>query len=240
MILKQGRQIIVDELSGNKIDLFLCAGNHEKRVFTGYDWLSKSCQLKNSYAFCYKSDFETGGRDNISKLTISDIAEIHGLLDREISTLPKGDSKIIVDYSCMTKSWYYAIILYLTQRKIEKKSILVYFLYTPSKYAEPLEPKPNTEIGPLPGKYIVPTDKPKALIVCLGYEISKAEGIIDHLDPKKYFIFYSKPALDKKFVATVEKNNHGIIEGQNVINFPLDNLLVLEKRINICLLSFER
>lgn len=109
----------------------------------------------------------------------------------------------------------------------------VYFSYTPSKFSTPLPPKPNSEIAPLPGKYILPTDKPKALIVCLGYEERKAEGIIDHLDPKVSYVFYTNPALDKRFVTTLKNNNKNILkeEAKNTIEFPFDDLNFLEKRL---------
>ena len=171
-------------------------------------------------------------RKDIEINKISGLGDIHTILDSVFAKESEKEVTLVIDYSCMTKSWYYAIILYLSQIKSKKRLVRVYFTYTPSKYAAPLEPKPNTEIGPLPGKYLIPTDKPKALIVCLGYERQKAEGIIDHLDPHKYFLFYSKPALDAKFVQKVEDNNKSIIEAsKDVVNFPLNDLAFIEREL---------
>jgi hypothetical protein len=81
-------------------------------------------------------------------------------------------------------------------------------------------------------QYVVPTDKPKALIVCLGYEQNKAQGIIEHLDPKISYILYSKPALDTNFVNSIEENNKELLEqSENVIQFPLDNLIMIEREL---------
>ena len=133
----------------------------------------------------------------------------------------------------MTKPWYYSIILFLSKKNLPFKRINIYFSYTPSKYSPPQEPKPNSEIIPLPGKYIVPTNKPKALIVCLGYEQQKAEGIIEHLDPKILYLFYTKPAFDDRFVTTLEKNNHTIInDPTNIVKtYKFDDLLSLERQL---------
>ncbi|MDB5158348.1 MAG: hypothetical protein JWR50_3055 [Mucilaginibacter sp.] len=132
-----------------------------------------------------------------------------------------------------TKPWYYSIILYLSKKRLSLSSVCTYFSYTPSKYSAPQPPKPNTEILPLPGKYVVPTSKPKALIVCLGYEQQKAEGIIDHLDPKISYIFYTSPALDKRFVKTLEDNNRSILNDPTKIirTYKFDDLLSLERQL---------
>lgn len=231
MILSSGRQVEPSELKQKSIDLFIFAGNHEKRVFTAFDYLSDCATIKKSIAFCYKSDFSTEFRKEIEKFQIEDNKEIYELLDLYFKDLISSSPTIVIDYSCMTKPWYYAIILYLSKRDLLKGTVLAYFLYTPSKFADPQEPKPNTEIRPLPGKYIIPTDKPKALIVCLGYERRKAEGIIDHLDPEKCYVFYAKPALDQDFVKAVEENNSDILKSENVIIYPLNDLLSLEREL---------
>ncbi|MBB6328399.1 hypothetical protein FHS59_004042 [Algoriphagus iocasae] len=232
MEIEYGQQIDVSQIKGLNISLFLLAGNHEKRIFTSYEKLAKENKINSTIALCYKESFKTEKYDQILTQVISNVQEIYDLLDTKFSEISNAEAiNIVVDYSCMTKSWYYSIILYLSKKNLRFKSVKVYFVYTPSKFAEPLDPKPNTEIAPLPGKYIVPTDKPKALIVCLGYEQSKAEGIIEHLDPKECYLFYSKPALDPKFVERLEANNSDILQNRNVIKFPLDDLLHLEREL---------
>ncbi len=234
MVIKYGKQIDMNFISKKEISLFLFAGNHEKRVFTAYDKIIENNIISKSILFTYKDCYKTKHDHIIEKIKLKNHQEISNILDKELTILTKKDLCVIVDYSCMTKSWYYTIILYLRKKELDFNSITVYFIYTPSKFTKPLEPKPNTEIAPLPGKYIVPTDKPKALIVCLGYEQRKAEGIIEHLDPKDYYIIYSKPALDKRFVDKIETNNSSILDRtdkRKVITFQLDDMLSLEREL---------
>ena len=234
MVIKHGKQTDINSISDKNISLFLFAGNHERRVFTAYNKIIKNNTISKSILFSYKDSYKTKYDHCIEKIKIHNHQEISKVLDEELSIVESKDISVIVDYSCMTKSWYYTIILYLRKKELEFNSITVYFIYTPSKFTEPLEPKPNTEIAPLPGKYIVPTDKPKALIVCLGYEQRKAEGIIEHLDPKEYYIIYSKPALDNQFVDKIESNNSTLLDRtdkKKIITFQLDDMLSLEREL---------
>lgn len=233
MEIKYGEQIGMEELEKVSFSLFLFAINHEKRVFTAYEKLSSISDIKRTVGLRYKKNTFEQSKIVSEEIFIGDHNMINEWLDNFFSSLGSDNLNIAIDYSCMTKSWYYTIILYLSQKSLNLDAINVYFIYTPSKFAEPLKPKPNTDIAPLPGRYIVPTDKPKALLVCLGYEKSKAEGIIEHLDPKEKYILYSKPSLSPEFVSKIEENNSDIIKTykDNVITFPLDNLLKIEREL---------
>lgn len=233
MEVQYGKQIDVNEINGLSIDLFILGGNHEKRVYTLFNKIKELNDIKKSIIFRFNDHFTlTSG--NFELQTITDFQQIYSILDQVFSCHIGDSFTLLVDYSCMTKSWYYSIILFLSKKSLSKKTIRVLFSYTPSKYSEPLIPKPNSDIAPLPGKYVIPTDKPKALIVCLGYEQNKAEGIIEHLDPKLCHIFYTKPTLDPLFLEKIEENNSNIIEerGRQISTYPFNDLITLERSLN--------
>jgi hypothetical protein len=231
MDIKYCKQCNINSISDHEISLFLFAVNHEKRAYTAHDKINGNNSIEKTVALVYNDFFKI--EKSLERRIINKTRDISILLDNEFLNIGKKENiKIVIDYSCMTKYWYYTILLYLKKKKLEFNSITVYFVYTPSKHEKPKKPKPNSDIAPLPGKYIVSTDKPKALIVCLGYEQSKAEGIIEHLDPKVSYLFYSKPSLDEKFVKRIEENNLNILrDNKNVITFQLDNLLKLEREL---------
>ncbi|SEH29921.1 MULTISPECIES: hypothetical protein [Chryseobacterium] len=233
MEIKYGKQVDIDNINGISIDLLILAGNHEKRMLTLFDKVKDKNEIKKTIMFRFKDDFKPIS-NNFELQTIKDCNQIYYLLDNIFTNHNKENFTLLVDYSCMTKSWYYSIILYLSKKNLKQKNIRVLFSYTPSKYSEPLTPKPNSDIAPLPGKYVIPTDKPKALIVCLGYEQNKAEGIIEHLDPKFCHIFYTKPSLDSMFSKKIEENNKTIIsERKNQITtYAFGDLLNLERSLN--------
>lgn len=229
MEIKYGKQIDVNELKDKSISLFLFSGNHEKRVFTAYNKVSGNNKIDKAFILLYEKS-KKPKLSGVDSIVITSHSEIIELIDENLSS-DNGETNIVIDYSCMTKSWYYTIILYFKKKQLKHNKITCYFIYTPSKFSLPLTPKPNTEIAPLPGKYIVPTDKPKALIVGLGYEQNKAEGIIDHLDPKECYLFYSKPALDERFVKHLEINNSYLLKSRNVVTYPLNDLLAIEREL---------
>jgi hypothetical protein len=231
MELNYGRQIDLDEIASKTIHFFLFACNHEKRVYSVYNHISQKNNIVKAIGLCYKQPAKNKSK-GIDLMAVKNHTEIYDLLDKELVAVLDGEVNILVDYSCMTKSWYYSIILYLSKRRLNLKRVMAYFIYTPSKFSKPQKPKYNTDIAPLPGKYVVPTNKPKALIVCLGYEQKKAEGIIDHLDPKVCYLFYTDPAFDPDFVTTVKESNKDILSHySNVISFPFNDLLYLERQL---------
>jgi hypothetical protein len=231
MKLQYGRQIQFSEVKNKTIQLFLFAFNHEKRILCAYNKIQDSNTVIKSIGFSYKP-LTKKRKGTIELIHLKSHVEIYDILDLEFAKYGNEEINIVVDYSCMTKSWYYSIILYLTKRRLAISKVIALFFYTPSRYSVPQKPKHNTEIAPLPGKYVVPTNKPKALIVCLGYEQNKAEGIIDHLDPKICYVFYTEPALDPKFVSTVKANNKNILDHYtNIITYPFDDLLYLERQL---------
>ncbi|SMO54277.1 hypothetical protein SAMN06265171_102431 [Chryseobacterium rhizoplanae] len=233
MEIKYGKQIDINDIKGVSIDLLILAGNHEKRTLTLFDIVKNENKIKRSIMFRFKDDFKPYA-NNFELQTITDCDQIYSILDNIFETHNSDNFTLLVDYSCMTKSWYYSIILYLSKKSLKQKNIRVLFSYTPSKYSEPLVPKPTSDIAPLPGKYVIPTNKPKALIVCLGYEQNKAEGIIEHLDPKLCHIFYTKPSLDPLFSKKIEENNSTIIKERKsqVTTYAFDDLLNLERALN--------
>ncbi|MBZ4188886.1 hypothetical protein [Niabella beijingensis] len=241
MKLQYGKQSEISDIEGATVDLFLLGGNHEKRVLTFYERVRSKVNIKKSVMLCFKDETKTEFAEFDCKV-VHNCEQIYALLEECISNNIADSFTILVDYSCMTKSWYYSIILFLSNRILDRNDIRVIFSYTPSKFSEPLLPKPNSEIAPLPGKYVVPTDKPKALIVCLGYEQNKAEGIIEHLDPKVCHIFYTKPTLDPLFSEKVELNNHNILsESKNqVTTYAFDDLLGLERSLNALYLMLRK
>lgn len=230
MKIKYGNQIEIEEINGEVIDLFLFANNIEQRKLSAYHKIKENNKIIKKISLFYA---KSNNEDIVNGLLIENHTQIIDLLDSEIANSKKEVFNLFIDYSCMTKSWYYTIILFLSNKILPQTKIKVYFSYTPSKFSIPLSPKPNTDISPLPGKYVIPNNKPKALIVGLGYEENKAQGIIDQLDPAITYLFYTDPALDPQFVKAVEKNNFNLLEEfkTNTIKYPSNDLLYLEKKI---------
>ncbi|WP_119789594.1 hypothetical protein [Flavobacterium anhuiense] len=237
MIFNFAKQISSTELLDKNFDLFIMSISHEER----YDHL-----LKN-YDLCYDRlavlSYDKTHKLPIDKIKVDTSFYLVGehkfvdvvidLLDNELSSFGDDqDINILVDYSCMTKTYYYTIMSYFVSKDLKYKNVKIYFSYTPSEYVEPKNPKYNAVIEPIPGRFSMPSaNKPKALIVGLGYESKKAEGIIEYLDPKITYAMYSKPTLDERFSEAIEENNKGLLDRlkNHTLTFPVDDLLNIER-----------
>jgi hypothetical protein len=235
MKIKNGAQVEIQDI--NYIDLFFIANNFEERKLTAFNSLKN---IKYKIALKY-SDSKENDINNFEIYTINNDITISNIISDKIDLIKEKEITIVIDYSCMTKSWYFEFISFFN--KLDKdKEITVYYLYTPSQYSEPKPTNIIKEYYPI-YKSFLPNSKPKLLIVCLGYEQNKAQGIIDYLDPAKTFIFYTKPAIEDKFVLKVEESNKDIIELYNtndyLITFPFDNLLYLERRLKLLINQYK-
>lgn len=234
MKLNFGKQIQFEDLAKVEIDIFIMAVSHEKRFITLHN--KEELRFNKKIILSYQAnDVTFYGKGSVNyKVDSENFVEMMiYLLDFELNILRcKKNITILIDYSSMTKSWYYTIMSYFTIKKLTFDNVKIYFSYTPSTYSKPLLPKYNSFIDPIPGRFNIPNfDKPKALIVGLGYESKKAEGIIEYLDPKITFALYSNPSLDKRFSTAVEENNKNLILDlkENIIQFPFDDLMSIER-----------
>jgi hypothetical protein len=183
MKIKYGQQVEILDIN-NTIDVFIMANNFEERKFYAYDELIKnSILIINKISFFYNNSVSLDEKKDFENYFIQNNNEINDIIESKVSGLDKKTISIFIDYSCMTKSWYYSIINYFSNIETEKE-INVFYSYTPSHFVEPRETKIIKEYYPIYKSYL-PDNKPKFLIVCLGYEQNKAQGIIDYLDPKR-------------------------------------------------------
>ena len=131
---------------------------------------------------------------------------------RLLLSSPKNKINLVVDYSCMSKTWYAEIIRMLSESSLTDRSVSVYFTYSPAKYTPPGSPGTNRVAGAISGFcHLAPPTFPTALILGLGYEAVRATGLRDYLDPKETFAFYTDPSLEELFTKTVIKNNRALL-----------------------------
>lgn len=240
MELVYGKQINSIE---SEIDLFIGTSNHESRSFTLYDNV-KNKILNPAVFLCYKKEGINEKLKNIDFRVINIFNEVNDLLNEKLDLLVSYNKTpvVLIDYSCMTKPWYFAIMLFFKFNENRLSQVRLIFSYTPSVFNKPKTPKYNRYIGPLAGKVIIPNDKPKALIVCLGYEQNKAEGIIEHLEPKNKILFFTDPAIDERYVSVLKVNNKTLLKDSegSIVTYRYNDLMSLERKLTLTYNEFKK
>lgn len=157
--------------------------------------------------------------------------EVIDSLVREILGNAAGDHlSIVVDYSCMTRVWYAAILRILSSdTDFGLKRVDVYFSYSPARFTKPYPAAPNAYMEPIPGfcHIDVPNRKRSALVIGLGYERDRALGLKHYLDAAETYAFYTDPALDSRFVKSICSSNKDLIAElgeEHLFRYPAGDL----------------
>jgi hypothetical protein len=226
------RQLGADSLQNIEFDLYLAVSGYEERctylaenlsltakekVVLAYTEKTKELSRKkndvfysNGFKFIHSSGYETNELTDFFRLFLVNSKE------KELS--------ILIDYTCMTKTWYSSIINSLQEIEDAPKQITLYFSYCPSLFEEPPKAKSlkQIEFGFSKGK--MSSSKQMALIIGLGTEKTKAEQVIKQLKPDLTLLMYADPAIDHQYTQTVFENNRELInniEPRNLVNYPL-------------------
>jgi hypothetical protein len=130
-----------------------------------------------------------------------------------LSQIDRSSVNLLIDYSCMTKTWYAGILRTLATGDFKQDKIRVAFSYSCSRFSMPSAPTPNRYMEPVPGYFHLDLpDKKSALVLGLGYEAERAAGLVEYVEPAETYAFYTDPAIDHLFPDTVKKNNSELLK----------------------------
>jgi len=231
-------QATVKALKSAQIDLLICSSGFESRashlatqlsnkeirskvVLSFDDRVNEYSRAKNDHFFSenyYQRLTSDGDEEN----------DIVQYLNEFLSTCTQNEITIAVDYSCMTRIWYGAILKYFRFQKIVDKKITIFFCYSLARYVKSPEKETfNFHIGPIRGfTNISIPQNPTALIICLGYEKNRALGLYEYLDGET-FLFISDDVKEPKYSQEVRANNYEIIEAtknQNKYEYSINDM----------------
>jgi hypothetical protein len=224
------------QLKDREFNYFIAASGYEDRCTYLVDNVKINASNRVVVAFDDKKDFlfrkkndsrfidegftfiEESARGNTRILEL-----LEGIFDNNLESI-----SLLIDYSCMSKIWYSAILQYLISNETYIRNLEVYFSYTSAIFSEPLE-SPLTPVFSSPVSLLksnIETSKPLALIIGLGYEKFLTRGILDKLEYDILYAFYSDPAFDSRYVDRVIKNNEKVLRRlppENIFKYPIDD-----------------
>jgi hypothetical protein len=257
MEIKNARQNTLEEIQKLDFDFIIGASGYESRARYFYskfcpdsDFPSKKICLtfedrkllsrSDNDKFFLKEKFE---EIKLSKSNLKDIIDIYSDIFPKTN---KDSIKVLFDYSCMTKIMYAALLKYFEIYNDLFREVSIFFVYTEALFTKPPESQSNFHNQPLPLiSSFEMTDKRIALIVGLGYEPGKAQGLIEYMqiESSDIYLFRTSKVDSEEFYKEVSENNTYVlakIPTANRFEYELHNLthlLNLLESISIYLLS---
>jgi hypothetical protein len=173
------------------VDLLICACGYESRAIRVAQMVADRAQRKIALGFeaqrvlCYETNkrwFQENG------FQVEDVDDVRfGSLIAEAIQALVGDgdaARLLVDVSCMNRARLAKLVLAL--RAAAGRRLEVDFAYNIAAYSAPSEEVAPTSVAepvtPEFSGWTLQPEKPPAAVLGLGYEQSRAIGIVDHLE----------------------------------------------------------
>jgi hypothetical protein len=148
-------EVDVEKVGSHPIDLFLVASGYEERsTFIARHLAKLDARKKVALAFADRKheicrpvndkDLVDLGFELVEASGSNGTAVVCAI-DSVVRERAGNKCHVIVDYSCMTRVWYGAIVNYLHQRV--NSDIVVDFLYVPSEFSVPSPARPNRYVS---------------------------------------------------------------------------------------------
>lgn len=235
MELDKTVQVTIKELQTQQFDLFISASGYETRsIFLAQRIPADQAKRKVTFAFTERcEEISRRFNDKVYEQLNFEVVTASAASSRELIAFLEGfcrsvhqpEINVLVDYSSMPKLWYEAIIEFFTEHEGHFQNVHVWFSYTPSEYAAATSNVSNKYFQPeVP---VLPTTKPIALLIGLGYEKGRAEDLAKKLKAQVTYLFYSDPAVDPRFVSELLDNNKNLLKNLDTtktITYPIYDL----------------
>lgn len=137
----------------------------------------------------------------------------------------KEELSLLIDCTSMPQQWYYAILNWFAENE-DLLKVRMRITYTMAGFVDEGQ---SLKVRGVKDFIRVGAPKKKqfqALILGLGQESKVSEDILKRIKPDLLYLFYTDPAVEKRFVEQLFVNNHAVIERtpiRNLIPYPVHN-----------------
>lgn len=156
-----------------------------------------------------ESFFQAYATHNKVELENNEETDIYEFLNTYVASSHKVDLKILVDYTCMSRLWYAAIINWTRYSSLH--SITLDFSYSIGDYKKDLIPLVIQDIHALPGHEGITTNLDTISVFGLGFDPLTTLCVLDKLEPNKIHSFVAIP-VHKEYENKAEDYNKEFIE----------------------------
>jgi hypothetical protein len=209
------------ELRCEKIDFFIAASGYQTRStylanhnpapdskkyvfsFTEDDHSELRRQHENAFS---KMNFET------CRVTEDKPEELEEFIKKICNTSSKKEVTLLVDYSCMPRSWFASILDSIIRNDFRAEKISVFFSYTPKKFNLEAQKNAVKYLGPMIfSKDHLKKNKPVAVVAGLDNSFKSTMEIINKLNPATIMAFIPENRFDPAYTASVLENNRNLL-----------------------------
>ena len=242
------------QFNTTRFDIFIAACGFESRgIYIGNMITTPENGKYVIYFSDRKSEVSSNNREYFEKnnyISISNDLSLGCWLKDNISSFSSRGNRpinILIDYSCMTRVMYGDIlrVLFLAD---QCNPINLWFAYSLSKYhtCPPMSFNRNAE--PIPGySYIdsdTSTEKGTALVIGLGCEKNRSEGLIEFIDPIEKVVFLTDKNSNTNFYNDILKVNKQVLASlpeKSIITYHLSDFMQLYSKLySTCLALREQ
>jgi len=238
MELMYAHQVGFNQIRKEKFDFFITASGYEvrstylmnnveidagKKIFIGFHEKKGVHERKKN-----DEAFRLAGFENI-EISYSEGGRVYRIIDDLCKSTDKNNLRFLIDYSCMSKTWYASMIKYFIDNESIGKNFEIFFSYSPAVFSEPRKGRKRKYLSP-PSGLLKPNKspvKPVALVLGLGYEKMLGESFLNKIKYDSLYVFYSNPAFDNRYVAKIMENNEQIlkkISPEKIFTYPVEDL----------------
>ncbi len=225
MELKHNYQVGFNELLTEKFDYFIAVSGYQKRSL----FLAENTRFREAEKFVLsydESNYQKLRQENdavfqrlgfIPIKTASDsTVEVEKLIQKIFGCKACLNLNVLIDYSCMPKTWYATIINYLIRNDFNAKRINIFFSYTAKKNNVVLQKSRLKTIEPI----FVQNDsmidkKPVALVAGLNNNHGIVKELIEKLKPTDTTAFVPDFSHDNQYYEKVVETNADILKNVN-------------------------
>lgn len=202
-------------------DLLICACGYESRAKYLSSLIIDRVRSKIAIGFPLQKELAYSENEQWFKSVGFEFREpndqdFRPIIDDALSDAVSGNERpfVIIDVSCLNR--YRLAHIVDSLRCLTCSAITIVFLYSLAEFTPPPEDNaPTMVVDPVIPQFAGWTtspDKPPAAVVGLGYEPSKAIGVIDHLEINNAVWLFAPDGPIADYLITVNQSNESLID----------------------------
>ncbi|MBN2611950.1 MAG: hypothetical protein JXB00_10375 [Bacteroidales bacterium] len=233
MELMHHYQVSFKELLTEKFDFVIAASGYQKRcTFLAENMrygdaeklvITYDEQGKTEWRIENEKMFESFGFKSVKTLA-TDTDEIEKLMQRVCGGRICQNLNVLIDYSCMPRKWYAAIVNFLLKNDFQAQRINIYFSYTPKKVNILSQKSKLKAFEPIFGfQDKLSTDKPVTLVMGLNNNHTIIKELVEQLKPTDLAAFIPDFSYDSGYYDTIKSNNAGVLNSiatEKIFKYP--------------------